>query len=143
MLRMLTSVAVLAAPVVALGITANAQAAEDDYAGIDYRMNVYENDGYKGCVEVRKEYDSDFGNDYCHAPASFNDRLSSFVNKTGDWWVLYEDTGAGGARLCVRPHSHDGNIGNDTSYEDDISSMQRKGTSKPSGCNDTTGTSNG
>jgi hypothetical protein len=97
---------------------------------------MYEDDSYGGHFEARESFDADFHND------SFNDQLSSFVNKTADWWILYENTQYGGYRLCVKPHSHDANIGNDTTKEDDTSSVKRFGTSKPAGCDDTTGTAN-
>ena len=137
----LLSVTVVVAGASLLG--APAQSAASDYPGVSGRLNLWEHDGYDGCYEGRETIDTDFGNDSCHAPASFNDRVSSVVNKTARWWVMYEDRGSSGARVCVRPRSHDGNIGNDTDYEDDISSVERKGTSKPAGCDDVTGSSNG
>ncbi|UUW87728.1 peptidase inhibitor family I36 protein [Pimelobacter simplex] len=109
-------------------------------------LNMWVDDNYETCAWSRLNYDSNFGNDWCGAGTMhalrLDDKLSSFVNKTSDWWVLYEDKDYGGARVCVRPNSHDANIGNDTSYEDDISSVERRGTTKPANCTDTTGTAN-
>jgi hypothetical protein len=113
-----------------------AMASDSQFPGTAGQLTMWEDDSYSGHVESRASYDADFHND------SFNDQLSSFVNKTADWWILYEDTQYGGFKLCVRPHSHDANIGNDTTKEDDTSSVKRFGTTKPSGCGDTTGSAN-
>lgn len=113
-----------------------AMASDAQFPGSAGKLTMWEDDSYKGHVESRASYDTNFSND------AFDDQLSSFVNKTGNWWILYEDNTYGGAKVCVKPHSHDANIGGDTKYEDDISSVKMFGTSKPSGCTDTTGTTN-
>lgn len=121
----------------AVAITpAPANASDAQFPGTSGQLNMWEDDNYNGHCEGRSSYDTNFSND------SFNDQLSSFVNKTGNWWVLCVDDNYGGDSVCVRPHSHDGNIGNDTTYEDDITSVREFGTAKPGGCEDTTGTAN-
>jgi hypothetical protein len=132
--------------VVGLVLTAAtpAQAAMPGQAG---RLSIWENDNYEGCGTSRVDHDSNMHyDDNCGENGigryDLNDRLSSFVNRTGSWWILYEDKNYNGKKICVRPNSHDNNIGNDTGYEDDISSFEKIGTSKPIGCDDVTGTAN-
>ena len=139
----------LSAAAVACGLAlahpSAAVGADSSYPGTAARLNLWVDDNYTTCATERASYDANFANDRCGSgPTSYNlnDKFSSFVNKTADWWVLYENTNYGGGRLCVRPHSHDNNIGNDTAYEDDISSAEKRGTTKPTGCSDTTGTAN-
>jgi len=98
------------------------------YKGDAGKLNMWEDDSYSGQHESRYGYDSDFNND------SFNDELSSYINKTDNWWKLYEHNNYGGGNICVRPHSHDNNIGNNTTLEDDISSVDEKGPDRPLGC---------
>lgn len=101
------------------------------YPGVWGRLNLYEDDNYDGQHESRNEYDSDFGND------DFGDEMSSFVNKTGRWWILYKDAHYIDRKLCIRPRSHDANIGNAESggwLEDEISSASRRGRNEPTYC---------
>jgi hypothetical protein len=134
--RPVASIAAVVLAATGIALAAPAQASNSQFPGEANRLNMYEDDSYSGHFEARASYDTDFHND------SFNDQLSSFVNKTDNWWILYENINYGGYRVCVRPHSHDANIGNDTTKEDDISSVKMFGTTKPSGCDDTTGTAN-
>ena len=109
----------------------------------------------KGYCLTRSSYDSDFNNDtycwdwrnerwhtgQCHwaDTSDFEDKISSFDNDTDNWWKFYEDRKYGGYVLCIRPRGYDADIGNNTSMEDDISSIKKFGTSKPGGCDKTIG----
>lgn len=55
-------------------------------------------------------------------------------NYSNRWWKLYEHRSYGGYTLCLRPYGRDNNLGNNTPVEDDISSVKKLGTSRPSGC---------
>ncbi|WP_205472914.1 peptidase inhibitor family I36 protein [Nocardioides sp. SYSU D00038] len=55
----------------------------------------------------------------------FNDKTSSFVNKTGRWWVLYDDTGYRDRGICLRPRSHYPDL-NKVGFNDKTSSVQRR-----------------
>lgn len=55
----------------------------------------------------------------------FNDKASSYVNKTGRWWVLYDDTGFRDRGLCLRPWSHHPDLGR-VGFNDKTSSVQRR-----------------
>ena len=134
------------AVMVALGASfVAASPAQAALPGVSGRLTMWANDNYKFCQQSRVSYDSNFRNDYCvlaGEPYGFDDELSSFVNKTSSWWILFEDRDQSGARICVRPNSHDNNIGNDTGYEDDISSVEKHGSSQPANCRDVTGDRN-
>jgi hypothetical protein len=53
----------------------------------------------------------------------FEDKASSFVNKTSKYWLVYENKNFGGRALCVRPNSHLSNL-NDVSFGDRMSSLR-------------------
>lgn len=120
-------------------------------------IKVCDRDNYKEYCQTRSSYDSNFNNDkFCYhlsngAPTrdvsscppairtDFEDKISSFKNYTPYWWKMYEDRDYKGYTLCVRPQGYDADLGNNTSMEDDISSIKKFGTSKPSGCDKTVG----
>lgn len=111
------------------------------------KLNLYQNQSYSGHTEARISYDNDFGNDECDGcdpgwGGDFEDDATSYVNKTGYWWVLAEHDNQGGQWVCVRPNSHDGDLSNNTTIDDEISSVERKGTSRPSGCDAVIGYAN-
>ncbi|MEV6711504.1 peptidase inhibitor family I36 protein [Lentzea sp. NPDC051208] len=54
----------------------------------------------------------------------FEDKASSFVNKTSTYWVIYENKNRLGRKLCVRPNSHLTNM-NDVSFGDKMSSLRQ------------------
>jgi peptidase inhibitor family I36 len=110
--------------------------------GTSGKMNLYKDDNYSGCHLVVTSYVRSLGDSSCGTFTAFNDSLSSFANNTPNWWIFYLDINYSGTRLCVRPNSHDNNIGNDTAYEDDISSVEKVGSTQPTGCADVTGTAN-
>lgn len=114
------------------------------------------NDNYGRYCETRVTYDSDLKNDcYEWLPGetakdakcqfltynihSLNDKISSVKNSGRYWWKLYEDVHYGGYVLCLRPHGYDKDLGNNTPVEDDISSLKRQGTKRPSGCDQVIG----
>lgn len=139
--------AVLVAASSVVVLTAPAQAAYPGYSG---QLNMWQHDGYKGQMESRVNYDSNLGNDSCPGcdpgpGGNFNDDMSSFVNKTKYWWIIYVDTGMHATSsahfnfFCVRPNSHDADLGNNGfSYlEDEISSVKRlsaTGSTRPYPC---------
>lgn len=55
----------------------------------------------------------------------FNDKASSYVNKTDRWWVLYDDTGYRDRGICLRPRSHYHDLGR-VGFNDKTSSVQRR-----------------
>jgi len=108
-------------------------------------LSLWQHDSWGGQIEDRQNVDNDLRNDYCPGcdyPADtgdFNDDASSVRNRTGAWWILYEDNGLSGPRLCVAPHAYDANIGggdDPTDFEDEISSLERFGQNKPNSCAD-------
>lgn len=113
------------------------------------QLTMWQNDSYEGQQESRSSYDSNLHNDSCAGcdpgpGGNFGDDMSSYVNKTGDWWVFYVDTNYEGFRFCVRPNSHDANLGNNgfSNLEDEISSVDRKGAGQPGGCDGVIGVAN-
>lgn len=108
--------------------------ARSSYPGTRGRLNMWQHDSYEGQNESRKEYDKSLHNDSCSGcdpgpGGNFGDDMSSFVNKTGKYWVIYEHSGwqVYGDFWCIRPHSHDADLGNNgfTNLEDEISSLIR------------------
>lgn len=108
-------------------------------------------DNYGRYCETRSSYDSNLKNDCyywlpgdpavdadCGLPTfdvhSLNDAISSLKNNSGYWWKTFHNTNYGGYTLCIRPWGYDTDLGNNTPEEDDISSLKRMGTSRPSGC---------
>lgn len=113
------------------------------------QLTMWQNDSYEGQQESRLSTDSNLHNDSCAGcdpgfGGDFGDDMSSYVNKTGNWWVFYVDTNYEGFRFCVRPNSHDADLGNNgfSNLEDEISSVDKKGTSIPSGCDGVIGIAN-
>ncbi len=104
------------------------------------------NDNYSGFCDTRQGYDTNFGNDHwCYYNGYYSctdywrwgnvdDAISSVRNYSNRWWKLYEHRSYGGYTLCLRPYGRDNNLGNNTPVEDDISSVKKLGTSRPSGC---------
>lgn len=110
------------------------------------KLTLFQHDGYEGHFESRLNYDTTFLNDFCNcdfymeSEGNFDDDASSVRNRTGDWWVLYEDRSMSGPRLCIAPRAEDANIGggdDPTDFEDEISSVERMGSKKPNNCADT------
>jgi hypothetical protein len=108
--------------------------ARSSYPGTRGRLTMWQHDGYEGQSESRKEYDKSLHNDSCSGcdpgpGGNFGDDMSSFVNKTGKYWVVFEASGwqTYDDFWCIRPHSHDADLGNDdfTNLEDEISSLIR------------------
>ena len=87
------------------------------WEGTAGKFNMWQHDGYQGHSLSRYSYDTDLHNDPCSdcdpgPGGNFGDDMSSFVNKTRYWWMIYVDTRYGdGTRFCVRPRSHDGDLG--------------------------------
>lgn len=119
------------------------------------QMNMWEHDAYQGQQESRSSYDSDLHNDACSGcdigpGGNFGDDMSSFVNKTDYWWYFYTDVNYDGTKFCVRPRSHDGDLGNNgySNLEDEISSIKKSSvsgsydSSAPSGCDRIIGAQN-
>lgn len=105
------------------------------------QLTLCADDNYEGHQESRSSYDDDFGNDSCAGcdigpGGNFEDDASSVVNRTGDWWVLFEDDDQNGAQRCLKPRSHDGDLGSGGQLEDKVSSVKRYTTSRPSFCSD-------
>jgi hypothetical protein len=110
------------------------EAAEEDLETIGTlhgetgKLNLWDDTYYRDRRQSRSSYDSNFGND------GFDDKTSSVMNRTGDYWLLFEDRNYGGRALCIRPFSHVANLkeipfkgavwGN---WNDIISSVRRKG----------------
>jgi hypothetical protein len=128
--------------------TAFALQAGTGSASANNDLKVCSRDDGGGTCLYRTSYDSSFKNDECPWPScvdnpyqsSFNDTISSVSNRTDYWWKLYEDIDYGGFALCIRPHGWDSDLGNNTAYEDKISSVKNKyTTSKPYGCDQVIG----
>ncbi len=121
---------------------AHADGWDDGPAG---QLTLWQNDGYEGQAESRHNFDNDFGNDECSGcdfgpGGDFEDDASSVANRTLDWWVLAEDDDQGGTKICIRPTSHDGDLG--AQLEDEISSVERRGRTRPATCDAVIGTPN-
>ena len=110
------------------------------------KLTLFQHDSYEGHFESRISIDTTFLNDLCNCDynlgdaGNFSDDASSLRNRTDDWWILFEDSSLSGPRLCVAPRANDANIGggdDPTDFEDEISSVERRGHTKPSGCADT------
>ncbi|SDZ46548.1 hypothetical protein SAMN05421504_12010 [Amycolatopsis xylanica] len=56
----------------------------------------------------------------------FEDKASSFVNKTAYYWIIASNKNQGGTKLCVRPNSHLANL-DDVSFGDKMSSLRSAG----------------
>lgn len=134
----------IAAMVLLLALPAPAYAAFSDAP--NGKMTLFENDSYGGFFLSRINVDTTFRNDFCNCDlfvedaGNFSDDASSLRNRTDDWWILYEDSQLSGPRLCVAPRANDANIGggdDPTDFEDEISSMERSGPTKPNNCADT------
>jgi len=103
------------------------------WEGTSGKFNMWQHDGYEGHSLSRYSYDTDLHNDSCSDcdpgwGGNFGDDMSSFVNKTRYWWVIYVAARYGdGTKFCVRPRSHDGDLGNNgfSNLEDEISSVKR------------------
>lgn len=124
-------------------------------------LHMYENDYYRGGTMGRDNYDGNFNNDRmcfnditdkwyrdtdrdgCGNGDYWNvdDSISSVINRTRYWWKLYEHSGYRGFTICVPPYGYDNNIGNNSKYEDKISSVKRTSntTTKPGGCDQVVG----
>lgn len=146
--RLLVATLALAASIVGIAVTSPAAHAADP------TLKLCVDDNYKGYCLYRVSYDTNFKNDCFRwydgshnwgkrdcgfGWPSFNDKASSVDNNTKYWWKLFEDTKYGGFVLCLRPWGYDGNLGNNTDYEDDISSVKRYSTSRPGGCDQVIG----
>lgn len=109
------------------------------------RLNMWQDGSYEGHKESRLEYDTDLHNDSCAGcdfgpGGDFGDDMSSFVNKTRSWWIIYvnkeydtsDRNGIGDWPMayCIRPRSHDADLGNNDTeggeLEDEISSVKRQ-----------------
>ena len=112
--------------------TSPAQAAHEG------KIKVCTEDYYKGSCTTRSSYDTNLGNDYVTCGwclnQTFSDSISSVDNDTDNWWKLFEDKNYRGYALCLRPRGYDNNLGNNTSMEDEISSLKKYGKTRPSGC---------
>lgn len=62
----------------------------------------------------------------------FEDKASSYVNKTNRFWLVYRDKNFSGKALCVRPKSHLNTLER-VNFGDEISSIKDAGASL-SGC---------
>jgi hypothetical protein len=114
--------------------TGDVAQARASYPGTTGQLNMWQHDGYEGQHEGRTEYDKNLHNDSCSGcdtgpGGNFGDDMSSFVNKTGKYWVIFEDSGwqTYGDFWCIRPYSHDADLGNNgfSNLEDEISSLIR------------------
>lgn len=108
-------------------------------------LTLWQNDSYEGQAESRSSYDNDFGNDSCSGcdigpGGNFEDDASSVVNRTAYYWGLYEHDNQGGKLVCIKPRSHDANLGAD--LEDEISSVKKLTKTEPSQCTTTIGAAN-
>lgn len=76
---------------------------ENDVPGppgrITFLEHATDNFKYTGQMESRRYYDTSFKND------AFNDEASVVFNKTGRFWLLYDDTNYRDRAVCVKPHS--------------------------------------
>lgn len=94
------------------------------------RFNMWQHDSYEGQVEVRRHHDKDLHNDSCSGcdpgpGGNFGDDMSSFVNRSRYWVLISTNAGFNGDTFCVRPFSHDADLGNNgfSDLEDEISSI--------------------
>lgn len=136
---------VAAASVVAVSTPATAMKSDVSARteGPDGKFVMWQNDKFEGQEESRYKYDSNLHNDSCSGcdpgpGGNFGDDMSSFVNNTPYWWAIRKDQQSASTSdddvWCVKPYSNDKDLGNNgfSDLEDEISSVYRHGTSKPS-----------
>ncbi|WP_217183885.1 peptidase inhibitor family I36 protein [Streptomyces sp. AC495_CC817] len=125
----------LASLLMVLFVLSGASPAQAAHEGL---IKVCTQDYYKGSCTTRADHDKNLGNDYVSCGwclnQTFSDSISSVDNDTDNWWKLFEDKEYRGYALCLRPRGYDNNLGNNTPMEDEISSMKKLGTTRPSGC---------
>jgi hypothetical protein len=110
-----------------VGVTSSELAAgsrDHLWPGTAGRFNLWDDHGYSDTHVARESHDSSFLND------GFNDKASSFVNKTNRIWKVYVDAGYENMDACVRPHHHatdlkDWDYPFGGSWGDKISSIKR------------------
>jgi hypothetical protein len=80
------------------------QAALTSYPGEGGKLNLWDDTGYQDTRLARSDHDANLGDN------GFNDKASSYVNKTDYYWGVYEDDTYGGRVACIRPRSHSSNL---------------------------------
>jgi hypothetical protein len=138
MRRFLLTAAVMLAATTTTVIAQSAPADAASYPGTAGKLTLWQNDGYQGQQLSRSDYDDNLHNDACSGcdpgpGGNFGDDASSFVNKSKYWWYVYvnkQEGNSGGTSYCVRPYSHDADLGNNgyEELEDEISAMRRSST---------------
>jgi hypothetical protein len=89
-------------------------------------LNLWWDANYSGLHIQRSCCDSNLRDD------GFNNVASSVVNRTASYWMLYDYTGYGGARVCIRPFSHVSNLA-DVGWNDRIGAVESWGDGCQSG----------
>jgi hypothetical protein len=117
---------VLLAVSVAVSVAAPAYAADTNFPGVANALNLWDDVNYRDTQKVFTASDDELhGN-------GFNDKTSSVVNKTDDYWLLFDDINFRDRAMCVAPHSHYSRLAN-AGFNDKTSSVAR-GWSTPSAC---------
>ena len=132
--RLATALGLLLVATLVAVLPTSAQAAVPGRSGY---LNLWQDHGYGGHLEYRKSYDRNFGNDWCCGGLrTFDDRASSMVNRTGNYWFVHRDAQMQGPFFCIRPYSKIYNLA-DYGWGDKISSVLRAsnwGSTRPPAC---------
>jgi hypothetical protein len=97
-------------------VASPAHAADANYPGIAGDLNLWDDTSY---TDTSKAFQ--YGAADLHV-FSFNDKASSVVNKTDNYWLLFDDTWFEDRAMCVAPHSHYSNLGS-AGFNDKTSSL--------------------
>jgi hypothetical protein len=114
--------AVCAAGVLGATIPATAAVAPAAFPGNSGYITFWDDNGYRDrSIDFTTGEGSDDLDDL-----GFEDKASSFVNKTSTYWVIYEKKhlDRSGRMLCVRPNSHLSNM-DTVSFGDKMSSLRQ------------------
>ena len=111
---------------VGVGAAVPAQAADINFPGVANALNLWDDTDYRDTRKVFVANDDELhGN-------GFNDKTSAVVNKTDDYWLLFDDINYRDRAMCVAPHSHYPRLAN-AGFNDKTSSVARMW-STPTAC---------
>lgn len=117
--KKLLVVAAAASLVASLSMIVPAAGAEDGPPGKPGYLTLWDDGAFQDTRYRNDTSDTSLHNN------DFNDKASSYVNKTGRWWVLYDDTKYRDRGLCLKPHSHHPDLGR-VGFNDKTSSVQKR-----------------
>jgi hypothetical protein len=113
---------IMTATVLAVALPGPAQAADGDYPGVAGYLNLFDDTNYEDTWFYF------YGGYPVLGHFGFNDKTSSYVNKTDYYWLLFDDTNYEDRAICLRPHSHYSNLGS-AGFNDKTSSVWKGSTS--------------